>query len=164
MYKSKILAILILAFVTGTVKAASLLMTVRNGGQSTEVFVESEPVQTVPSRENYKRFMSSIETLESQIGKITDTRSRVSYLHKRLTEIENEREKWEYSAVEDEIAMDLVVGTLKLIPEIENFRTEDCDDYQTNVFVSYDPTSGHLKVPREPSVKKAFGIFKKICQ
>lgn len=166
MYKSKILAILILAFTAGSVKAVTILMTRQNESQSKEQqAVSGEPSEvTNLSRESYRKFLDSINLLESQIEKISAVKDRVSYLHRRLNEIEEERKKLAYSAVNDEISMDLILGTLREIPPVENFHLEDCDDYQTNVFVGFDPTSGVYKEPREPSVKRAFRIFKKICK
>lgn len=164
MHKSKILAILIVGIFVSSVGAAPLLMTYKDGSQTTEAeVIESASPTSPPNRMNYKKFLDSIVNLENQISHLPKVSDRISYLHKRLEEIEAERNKWDYSVVEDEIAMDMIIGVLHEIPIPDQFNSNECATYQTNIFVGYDPTSSSFGEPREPSVKKAFGIFKKIC-
>lgn len=148
--------------------SSQILMTHRNGNETAKIAIEDssdEVVIDVPVGDGaeYKKFLTEISLLDQQLSKISQLRERVAYLNRRVYEIERERSLWGYSGVENEISMDLVMGVLHEIPKAENFKVENCDSYRTNIFISYDPTSSSLHEPREPSVKKAFQIVKKIC-
>ncbi len=170
MHQSKLFTILILAVMAQVASAFSsqILMTHRNGNEGAEMASpepSGEVVIDIPVGDGagYKKFLAEISTLDEQLLKISQLRERVTYLHRRLDEIDRVRSSWGYGRVEDEISMDLMVSVLHEIPKAENFKVENCDSYRTNIFINYDPTSSSLHDPREPSVKKAYQIVKKIC-
>ena len=169
MHQSKLFAILIFAVMAQVTSAfsAQILMTSRNGNQiADEVSADSSGgvVEVLgDDGAGYKKFLTEILVLDEQLLKISQLRERVIYLHRRLDEINRLRSSWGYGRVEDEISMDLMIAVLHEIPKVENFKVENCDSYRTNIFISYDPTSSSLGDPREPSLKKADQIVKKIC-
>ncbi len=168
MHKSKLFTILILTLLmplTIALTPSYLSERYNDGNDFSVELADEDPLKPVveASPEGYRKFNSYLDDLQYQISRISDERSRIEYLHTRLNEIEKERRVWDRGHVHDEISMDLIIGVLREIPSAELFHSENCEKYHRRIILNYDPTTAYNKEPKEPSVNKAFKLFKKIC-
>ncbi len=168
MYKSKLFTILILTLLMPLTLALTPSYVSERYNDNNDIAEEVEspdPFDTVvnTSPEGYRKFNSYIEDITFQVARIYEVRSKVDYLHTRLDEIEKERKYWDRGRVQDEISMDLIIGVLREIPKGDRFHSGNCGAYRRRIFLDFDPTSSFQGEPKDPSVNRAFQIFKKIC-
>ena len=171
MHKSKLFAILVF-FISGFVWAMGPMYLLYNESEDVQdEIVDSrwtrppveEPLPEVAAGDVLQEFNRRFDQITQEIFRISDPQTKVRVLYERIEEIEKFRGEKGYSRVQDEVAMDLTLQTLKTIPRVGKFKIEKCELYQTKIFVHFDSSQSSENEPKEPSVKKAFKIFKNIC-
>lgn len=114
-----------------------------------------------PVTEDRKKFDVWYDTLEKDISEKKDVKERLEILNKGLAKLEKNREQLLNLKFNEEIEIDFLIKPLKMLPQVSQFKAQNCPDYQMKILSHFDPTSE--SETKDPSLKKAINVFKLIC-
>ncbi|MEZ0391123.1 MAG: hypothetical protein ACAH59_02835 [Pseudobdellovibrionaceae bacterium] len=103
---------------------------------------------------------SEIDNLKKNLSQSHPLLEKWKFLAKSESQIETLRKKSPLQIDKDEFYMDQLALSLKRIPRDKDFKTENCESYQTSILAQFDPQSEKQSEP----ISQTLGILEILCK
>lgn len=104
-----------------------------------------------------------LTNLKKNLKKSTSVEKRFEQLKKFKTDLTGLRKKNARQLEGDEVAMDILVTALDLIPQPDSFKKKECPHYEQKILVEMSPQS-YQGEKVDPSTQASLDVLALICK
>ena len=108
-----------------------------------------------------QKVQSEVDNLKKNMRAAKTRDEKLRFLLKSEQQIQDLRKREALQPDPDEIYMDLLLASLKRIPRGSDFKTGECENYETNIRSRFDP-KGEEKL--EPAIQETMQVLEVLCK